>query len=708
MQTLSLDITNNELPFDERAALIQDIENIINNFRNILIISSELTDTSSDEKRIKDLLILTTEIEKKALELRTDVILEFFAFIAILLQNSLSDNILHPSTIYAVIQITEFIESFLELMKRKNLDEKIKDSEFKKIEKRYAILYAKYKNLISKEEKETFDTILPGEEKKHLSILIADDEEIIRSFLEDNFKELGHDVTTVNNGLEAIDKINNNIFDVVFTDIKMPGATGIQVLKHTKEVSVDTEVIVVTGYASVENAADTIHFGAYDYITKPFDQASNLEGLLNRITASIELKRQNKRLMAELQQRNRELKKNVSDLADALEEVKSKQKALIRADRMASLGVLAAGVAHEINNPTTFIRGNLQTLIKFWDTLKQHISEESDDPNDNEIKKIKYIKEEFPLLIKDMMTGTERISKIVSGLRTFVHPGEQEDFAMADIHICIEDALTLVHSQLKNNIEITRKYQNKIPKLFIASQKMTQVFVNLLVNAAHAMENVKKGSLIIETYIDGPSFSINIKDSGKGISPQYIDKIFDPFFTTKPAGKGTGLGLSIIHGIIKEHNGKITVSSEEGKGTTFTVILPLPEYNQSKDTNDVKQKVLIIDDDPQLTRIITMVLSKNNYTVESANGGFQGIYKIGEFKPDLVILDIRMPDMDGIDVIKNIRNNPNTKDLKIICITGMLSKALQNKLNELKIIKIVNKPFDPSELVKEIRSALKK
>jgi len=264
----------------------------------------------------------------------------------------------------------------------------------------------------------------------------------------------------------------------------------------------------------------------------------------------------------------------------AYEELKSAQSQLLQSAKMASVGVLAAGVAHEINNPSAYILTNLNVLKKYIGTIgafcrelprkvpagdaRRAVDELTED------LEIPAVLEDMPSLIAQTYDGVERIKKIVQDLRLFARPdtGTVEE---VDINGCIEATLGIIRSEIKYKAELVKEYGD-LPPVPCNPHQMSQVFMNILVNAAQAIE--KFGKVTIRTYEDGGSVAVEIGDTGGGIPDDKLAKIFDPFYTTKPVGKGTGLGLSIVKGIVEKHGGTIRVTSEVGKGTTFTISLP--------------------------------------------------------------------------------------------------------------------------------------
>ena len=279
--------------------------------------------------------------------------------------------------------------------------------------------------------------------------------------------------------------------------------------------------------------------------------------------------------------------KNITDkLEKAYKDLKTTQAQILQREKMASIGQLAAGVAHEINNPMGFISSNLGTLGKYVNKLSDFIntqtgvieslkSAEISEGLTEKRKKLKldYILEDVEELIKESLEGAERVKKIVQNLKTFSRVDEAE-YKFADINECIESTLNIVWNELKYKATVEKDYQ-KLPLAKCYPQQLNQVFMNLLVNAAHAIE--KQGEIKIKTWNGNGFINVSISDTGCGIPEDEINRIFEPFFTTKEVGKGTGLGLSISYDIVKKHNGEIVIDSEVGKGTTFTVKIPVME-----------------------------------------------------------------------------------------------------------------------------------
>lgn len=270
------------------------------------------------------------------------------------------------------------------------------------------------------------------------------------------------------------------------------------------------------------------------------------------------------------------LKEKIRELETANSEIRETQAKLVHTAKMASLGQLVAGVAHELNNPIGFIYSNLGVLRDYIGRLTKLLEVADAHPErlatEKENQDFSYVMQDLPKLIGSCEDGARRTRDIVLGLRNFSRLDEAQ-IKEVDLHEGIESTLQLLTGELKNRIRVKKEFGN-LPKVICYASQINQVFMNILSNAAQAIEG--SGEITIRTAVEGPDkVAIRIHDSGKGMDRATIERIFDPFFTTKDQGAGTGLGLSISYGVIQKHGGDILVRSEVGKGTEFTVLLPV-------------------------------------------------------------------------------------------------------------------------------------
>ena len=269
------------------------------------------------------------------------------------------------------------------------------------------------------------------------------------------------------------------------------------------------------------------------------------------------------------------------DLEKAYNELKTAQATILQQEKMASVGQLAAGVAHEINNPMGFIASNLGSLAKYLDRLAEFIATQGAALNNPEEAprvaearkklKIDFVLQDSRDLIVESLDGADRVKRIVQNLKSFSRVDQAEE-QPADLNECLETTLNIIWNELKYKTTVHKEY-GELPRIRCFPQQLNQVFMNILVNGAQAIE--KQGDITIRTWAEADAVKIAISDTGGGIPADKLNRIFEPFFTTKPVGKGTGLGLSICYDIVKKHGGEIIVDSVEGSGTTFTVVLPI-------------------------------------------------------------------------------------------------------------------------------------
>ena len=285
---------------------------------------------------------------------------------------------------------------------------------------------------------------------------------------------------------------------------------------------------------------------------------------------------------ADLNAVNQTLQQEKESLAIVIKRLEEAQNQLMQSERMASIGQLAAGVAHEINNPVGFVNSNLGSLQGYVTNMLRLLSvyekAESLMPaaTVREIGEVKadidvdFLREDVVCLLAESLDGVKRVTRIVQDLKNFSHVDEAER-QWADLEAGLESTLRVVWNELKYKAEVVKEFAGT-PQIECFPFQLNQVFMNLLVNASHAIET--HGTITLRTGHDDSQVWVEVQDTGQGIKPENLIRIFDPFFTTKPVGKGTGLGLSLSYGIVKKHGGRIEVKSEIGKGSSFRVILP--------------------------------------------------------------------------------------------------------------------------------------
>ena len=312
----------------------------------------------------------------------------------------------------------------------------------------------------------------------------------------------------------------------------------------------------------------------------------NLEHLLAQRTA--QLAEANARLEDDIRQRSAadaELRQRNLELTDLNAKLSMAQQQLVQSEKLASIGELAAGVAHEINNPIGYIFSNFGTLQSYLDQLFDMLAvyqeaEASAPPALAEALAAKraeidldFLRDDIPSLMRESKEGIVRVRHIVQDLKDFSRTDASQEWGWANLHAGIDSTLNIVANEVKYKADVIKQY-GSIPEIECLPSQINQVIMNLIVNAAHAIGE-QRGTITLRTGLDGDQVWVEVADNGSGISRENLSRIFDPFFTTKAIGKGTGLGLSLAYGIVQKHHGRIEVDTELGKGTCFRIVLPV-------------------------------------------------------------------------------------------------------------------------------------
>ena len=378
-------------------------------------------------------------------------------------------------------------------------------------------------------------------------------------------------------------------------------------------------------------------------------------------------------------------------------ERKRAQAQLARADRMASIGTLAAGVAHEINNPLVYVTLGLELIAR-------ELSRPA-PPAPEDLARLR-------TYCKDAIEGAERVRAIVRDLRTFSWPGEEQAAATVDVHQILESSISLAASHLRQRALLVREY-GAPPPVQADAGRLGQVFLNLLVNAAQAIPEgaAEQHRIVLRTGAgDAGEAFVEVEDTGVGIEPQKLERIFEPFWTDRPVGAGTGLGLSIVHGIVSGMGGAISVRSEPGRGSTFRVVLPprappdetpllAPEKApvaarpSTPRTPARRQRVLLIDDEPHLG--ITLATGLRDHadlvSVRSGEEAIQALLADDGF--DLILCDLMMPGVTGMDVFEQmVRQRPALRGRFVFTTGGAVTERARAFIEQMPDQRL-DKPF---------------
>jgi nitrogen-specific signal transduction histidine kinase/ActR/RegA family two-component response regulator len=364
--------------------------------------------------------------------------------------------------------------------------------------------------------------------------------------------------------------------------------------------------------------------------------------------------------------------------------------------RLTSIGEMAAGIAHEINNPLTPILGFADMLLK------------RDLPVD--------IKADLQI-IRD---SARRTADVTRRLLLFARQSKPMR-TLCNINEVVETTLQLRAYHLKtSNIKVITELDPELPQTMADAGQLQQVVLNLIMNAEYSMVHARGGgNLLIKTEKNNNIIRVLVKDDGVGISKENMEKLFTPFFSTKKVGEGTGLGLSTCHGIVAEHNGRIYAESEVGKGATFIVELPIirqqkeeeakPSESDTREAGEaVKARILVVDDEPTIVQVLKRVLTGEGYEVESIDKAKEALDLIKGRMHALILLDIKLPDMSGLELYQHLDKTDKSLTQRIIFVTGDVLGTDTMDFFSRTGVAYITKPFDMEQLKKEVKSKLTK
>ncbi len=396
-------------------------------------------------------------------------------------------------------------------------------------------------------------------------------------------------------GLEYIQQglVESRPFAMAFVDMRMPqGWDGVETIEYLWEADPRLQVVICTAFTDHSWSDLLARLDGRDrllILKKPFDNIEVIQ-LASALTNKWEMTERALLKMTELEirveRRTEEFKQASQALQIEIDERKLLEGQLVQSEKLASLGQMAAGIAHEINNPIGFISSNLGTLAqyfcKFQELLEAYKEAESHIGSPQIIEQLRalkerldlpFIEEEIPLMIRESRDGVGRAAQIVKDLKEFSRVDASPQWQWASLQRGIDSTLNIVANEVKYKADVIKEYQ-PLPDIECLPAQLNQVIMNLVVNAAQAI-GPERGRITLRNGVAGEKVWLEISDTGTGITPEVMQKVFDPFFTTKPVGKGTGLGLSLSYGIVQKHRGTISVKSTVGVGTTFRVELPI-------------------------------------------------------------------------------------------------------------------------------------
>jgi signal transduction histidine kinase len=498
--------------------------------------------------------------------------------------------------------------------------------------------------------------VWPGER-----ILVVEDDDDLRETVVSLLEGQGFRPVGAENGLRALEYLRSSPQPaLILLDLMMPEMDGWQFrVEQKKDPALATIPVLVL---SADDSPQAAAIDAHRYIPKPVDFERLLDGIRSTIRES-----------------------------------QSKRHAL--AERMVSLGALAAGVAHEVNNPLAYVIGNLDYLVERSDQLFKPTA-----------------LDEGRTMLSEIRDGVERIRGVMQQVSAFSTMQEQAPVA-ADLHQIIEGAIRMVYNQIRHRARLVREYGDA-PRVQAVPSRIAQVFTNLLANAAHAIPegHVDRHQVKIRTYLgDRGQAVVEVSDTGRGIPADVMGRIFEPFFTTKEPGRGTGLGLSICYGIVRTHGGQIAVTSTPGKGSCFRVELPAATatvdpresgvQRVSAPTLPLRARILIVDDELPVARALARLLV-HDHEVDVAVTGEQALELIEQSDYDLILCDLMMPTMSGIEVYESLSRKRPGYEKRIVFMTGGAFTDSAHEFMSRVPQLVLNKPINRSRLEEVISRQL--
>ena len=505
---------------------------------------------------------------------------------------------------------------------------------------------------------------------KAARILIVDDESANVRLLERVLEREGYThLRSTTDARQALPLYTESRPDLVLLDLAMPHVDGFQILERIKPLvppKAYLPVLVLTADITMETKRRALESGAKDFLTKPFDQVEVLLRIRNLLETRL--------LHQELARHN-----------ESLEEiVRERTQQLVQTEKLATMGSLLAGVAHELNNPLTVVIG------------QAHLLREG-EAGGSLVQRAQKIH-----------TAADRCVRIVRNFLALArqHTPERREVRLNDV---AREAVELLAYELRTgNVEVVLDLTEDLPTLWADAHRLHQVLVNLIVNAQHAMRGVTSARrLTLTTRFDRERDRVwlEVGDTGSGIPPEIRARIFEPFFTTKPTGQGTGLGLSLCQGIVEEHGGTITVESAPGRGAKFRIELPVVAPTAALEpaaavppSAMTSKSILVVDDESEIAAVLAEMLQRAGHRVEIAANGAMGLEMLERRGYDLILTDTKMPVLDGVEFYRALERRFPQLCRRLIFVTGDLLDPEKRSFLAATGAPCMEKPFDLDEV----------
>ncbi len=497
--------------------------------------------------------------------------------------------------------------------------------------------------------------------------LVVDDSRSMRRLLSGILRERDHQVAEVESAEDALEAHLQQPFDLMLVDWTLPGMSGLELCRAVRALrgGEDVVVLVITGRNKAQDLQEVLDAGASDYLAKPMDP----EMLQTRLLiAEREVEVAHRRTVERADMESR----------------------LAFADRMASIGTLAAGVAHELNNPLMYVLSNLRLTREEIDA----------GLGPDELDRIRQ-------QLDEATHGAVRMQHIVRDLKTFSR-ADDEQHGNVDVQDVIESSINMCWNEIRHRATLERDFEDA-PPVDANESRLGQVFLNLLINAVQAMPKRRASAnrITVRTSTDDEGWAVvEVADNGRGIEPDRVTRVFEPFFTTKSIAEGTGLGLSICRSLVHDAGGTIEVRSEPGRGTEFVVRLPPSQRVDSPvavpapktATFGRKARVAVVDDEPLVGRSVRRALRGHEVVV--LTGGAEAVERLtSDQEPfDIVFCDLMMPEVNGIEVFTRVAEARPELASRFVFMTGGAFTAEAREFLKDATLTCLEKPFELSAI----------
>ena len=479
------------------------------------------------------------------------------------------------------------------------------------------------------------DTITPANASPLLRVLLIEDSPDDAQLVGLELLNQGYDakVTRVDTAKGLSLALQEGPWDVVLCDHRLPGMDALSALTMVQTRGLDVPFIIVSNVITETSAIEAMRAGAHDFLYK--HGLGKLGAIIERETCEAELRAERRRM----------------------------QQQLLLADRLSSIGMLAAGVAHEINNPLAYVLGNLEFALHRLASGRPLESAEST---------------EVQQALEQAREGSERIGRITRDLKTFCGNSGEAARGPVNVRRVMESSISIAWNQIRHRARLTRRFE-RVPVVHGDENRLGQVFLNLLVNAAQALpdEHMEQNEVIVTIRAENGQVLIEIEDTGKGMSPEELSRAFEPFYSTKPRGVGSGIGLSICRSIVTDMAGEISCESRRGVGTKFLVQLPAQEavvHTTLPPRVELPElpptRVMVIDDEPALGAVVRRLLRGRHEVVSfaDARAALKSLERDTNF--DAIVCDLMMPHMSGIDFFEALGKNNAGLQSRVVFMTG--------------------------------------